>query len=105
MDELDQEELQKLEDETRKLRARMKTQNDTRMKTLSTLLDQFPEEHPDLVKFRQELVTERAANNAELKKLGRMQVSRYFSLPLRFMNLHPYQSGVLDTIELSGYRQ
>lgn len=80
MDELDREELQKLEDKTKKLRARMKTKHSTKMKSLSTLVGQLPEDHPDLVKFRQEWETERATDNAELKKIERMQVSHYFIL-------------------------
>ncbi|KAE9989633.1 hypothetical protein EG327_002434 [Venturia inaequalis] len=73
MDELDKEELQKLEDTTKQLRARMKTKHSTRMKTLSALVGQLPEEHPDLINFRRGWETERAADIAELKKIERMQ--------------------------------
>lgn len=81
MDELDREELERLQDKTKKLRAQMKTKHSTRMKTLSTLIGKLPEGHPDLVKFRQEWEAERAADNAELKKIERMQVGHY-SIPL-----------------------
>lgn len=105
MDELDKEELQKLEDTTKQLRARMKTKHSTRMKTLSALVGQLPEEHPDLINFRREWETERAADIAELKKIERMQVSQFFSPPLIIISLHPYQSGLLNTTEFNCYRQ
>ncbi|QDS68423.1 hypothetical protein FKW77_010790 [Venturia effusa] len=73
MEEIDKEDLGKLQDEAEKVRARMRTKQNNRMKTLATLVSELPMGHPDLVLFRQDWMTERAVDIADLKQIENMQ--------------------------------